>query len=621
MEIVCHKCLCVTFVTCFIVLKDITLSSAFFFHGIELLSAFKDKLQKRPNLYERTYIMKKILSLIIIAFIISLLFVSCRGKQKETASFNFSQIEKEQKIAVSWDSEYTIDKLEITVDHGGRVVSKTTFEGDILSDQKVEVDAYYGKHVLTVDAAFEGGGSMTVEKEIALSSDEYVIAPISGSMPQLYFTLNINEITKGGTVPAFVWLTRPDSWNWNKLPENVFAMPVVDIEEVLTHNNYNRMVEVTDAYIEELYSIDPNSKFNLYINDFNAYLYMKLMAGNGIPEDNYYVTLLSDGGASYAEFNNAFDSDHPDFDAYAKYLEMSAKLEALYAEVRETKDYYPSAKFTVDTSEFRQYPYVAAKEKDNVEWWILRAREGVLRSPDKDFINTVLNDDKTEGIIEERSFASPLAAMTEDEKETLRSFYNFKSETFQAAEQQGKRAMMILGSWANSENEPDFEAYVRFVKAYYGDEFVYYYKGHPNTPTSNHPHKQKQLEELGLIDVESSINAELILFFYPDIYMCGYDSSTFMSVERPEMACAMFNMKKENCTAEYKDLIGIYVSKLENSENSPYGELCREAEHDYFLAEFHNDTTVGADIAIYDDTDRKIDYYKIVNGEFVAVSE
>ena len=416
-------------------------------------------------------------------------------------------------------------------------------------------------------------------------------------MPQLYFTLYMKDITKDYSIPSFVWLARPDSWNWDNLPTNVYAMPTVDKAEVLTHNNYDKMVSCTDAYIEELYSINPDSKFNLYINDFNSYLYLKLLAGNGIPEENYYVTLLSDGGASYKEFNNAFNSEDADFDADAKYDDMKAKLATLYTEVRTAKD-YGAGQFTVDTSTFNQYAYVAAREMDNVEWWILRPRAGVLCSPDEEFINRVLNEDKTDGIIVERNFASPLTSMSDEEKASLKSLYNFNNEIFEAADTQNKKAMMILGSWANASNEPDFESYVKFVKAYYGDEYVYYYKGHPNTPTSNHPDKQQQLEDLDLIDVESSINAELILFFYPDIYMCGYNSSTFMSVEKPEMACAMFNMAKDACTGEYKDLIGIYLTKIDTA-TSEYASLCADATHTYLLMEYNNVETT-AQFGIFD---------------------
>lgn len=574
--------------------------------------------------------MKKITLIISFILAFSMLFAACSETALEISTVEsdfvfaiaISQVDDEQKIKLSYTSDETVNKLIVTVKHGDDTVSETTFEGDALNEKSVTVDAYYGKHNVTVKAYSNNGFESEVTQEVALSASEYIIAPISGSMPQLYFTLNMKEITNDYSIPAFVWLARPDSWNWDNLPQNVYPMPTVAKEEVLTHNNYDKMISVTDAYIEELFSINKNSKFNLYINDYNSYIYLKLLAGNGIPESNYYVTLLSDGGGSYKDFNDAFNIQEEGFDADAKYAEMAENLKKLYSEVREAKDYYyDTAKFTVDTGAFRQYSYVAAKEMDNVEWWILRPRAGVLCSPDEEFINTVLTTDKTEGIIEERNFANPLKAMTDEEKTALKSLYNFNNEMFESADEQGKKAMMILGSWANPENEPDFNDYVNLVKAFYGeDEFVYYYKGHPNTPTSNYPDKQAQLEELGLIDVESSINAELILFFYPDIYMCGYNSSTFMSVESEEMACCMFNMSIADAeanegTSEYRGLIGIYTSKI--TEDSEYASLC-EGEGNYYLVEYNNaEANEGVEFAIFDATSKKFTYYN-ANNEIVG---
>ena len=510
--------------------------------------------------------MKRLLALILCTVMTLTLLASCAGKEL-SATVTVEQADNHQAIRVEVESEKKIKKIEVTVKHNGDIVSQTAEEENNL----IIAYAYYGKHDVYVTVTAKNGSVCEYQTQVEVTNDEYVIAPISGSMPQLYFTLNIKEITNDGQIPSFVWLARPDSYNWDNLPKNVYPMPTVDMSEVLTHNNYDRMVEVTSAYIKELYSLNPNSKFNLYINDFNSYLYLKLLAANGIPEENYYVTLLSDGGASYKAFNTAFNVDEKDFDADKKYSEMADNLKTLYTQVREEGDYYyDESKFVVNTTDFNQYAYVAAKEMNNVEWWILRPRDGVLCSPDEEFIKTVLTTDKTEGIIEERNFANPLKAMSDGEKEMLKDLYNFNNEMFNKADVEGKKAMMILGSWATAENEPDFEDYVNIVKAYFGDEFVYYYKGHPNTPTSNHPEKAAQLEALDLIDVESSINAELILFFYPDIYMCGYNSSTFMSVESEEMACAIFNMTKEDAKAnegmaEYRDLIGVYISKIDDT--------------------------------------------------------
>ena len=56
---------------------------------------------------------------------------------------------------------------------------------------------------------------------------------------------------------------------------------------------------------------------------------------------------------------------------------------------------------------------------------------------------------------------------------------------------------------------------------YYGNEYAYY-KGHPNTPTGLWPSKQDQLRSLGITDIDSSVAAELILFFNPEVAPSGY---------------------------------------------------------------------------------------------------
>ena len=545
------------------------------------------------------------------------------GKGDFGCAFVLAQVSDKQQFTVQCDSTEALKKLEITVAHGDQIVATKVVEGEALAENTV-IDAYYGKHTVTLKATAEDDSTCGVVTTMALSTDEYVIAPISGSMPQLYFTLYMDEITNNHEIPAFVWLARPGSWNWSNLPENVYAMPTVAFEETQKHNNYDLMVATTDAYIEELFSINPDAKFNLYINDFNSYLYMKLLPGNGIPEENYNVALLSDGAASYTAFNAAFNSTDPNFDADAKYDEMAAKLATLYTEVRAAKDYNWTQTFTVDTTTFNQYAYVSAREMDNVEWWLLRPRKDPLLSPDEDFINRVVateadGGDRAPGIIVERNFSSPLTTMSDEAKAELKKLYNFNDEMFEKADKEGKKVMMILGSWVGK-SEPDFEDYVKLVKAYYGEEdYVYYYKGHPNTPTDMYPEKQAQLEALGLIDVESSINAELILFFYPGIYMCGYDSSTFMSVEKDEMACAIFNGTKAGLESkDYDQKLDFFISKIDPAA-SEFAAFCTEADHTYYLMEY-NDTT-EYDISIYDATAQTFKYYKYNEGAYTEVTK
>ena len=58
-------------------------------------------------------------------------------------------------------------------------------------------------------------------------------------------------------------------------------------------------------------------------------------------------------------------------------------------------------------------------------------------------------------------------------------------------------------------------------RATYGDRYLYYYKGHPATPTELSTAKQDELKRLEMTDVDASIAAELILFFNPGIDVAG----------------------------------------------------------------------------------------------------
>ena len=198
-----------------------------------------------------------------------------------------------------------------------------------------------------------------------------------------------------------------------------------------------------------------------------------------------------------------------------------------------------------------------------------------------------------------------LTAKGEATEAGFKALYNFSDDMFSKAQEQDKKVMMFLGTRVT--NETNFETFAKFIMAYYGDEYVYYYKGHPATPTDFYPDKQEQLAELEITDVESSIAAELILYFYPDIYMCGYQSSTFDSVDSPEMACALFNTPKAAGSGlSYGSLVQMFLTAVD-STNATYGSLCPE-DDTCTLVEFKD--TSEHDIAIWDATTSTITYYK-----------
>ena len=511
------------------------------------------------------------------------------------AEVTVAQAGDEQTISVCWETDEEVDRAIVTVEHGGQSISRTVFEGKSVENKSVEVAAIYGNLTVQVDL-YHGARNCHVEQTVSLTAPEYNFAPLSGTMPVLLFTLSLDEITAEGEIPTFVWLARPDAWDWNRLPVGVYAMPNATREEVTQHENYNLMVAKTAAYIRELAEADPASRFNLYINDYNAYLYPQMLLAQNV--QNYTVTLLSDGTASYNEFNGAFNVENPS----AVYESMREKFAAFREEVA-GDERYPNDTYSIGSGELRAYCYVMAREYENIDRWL----NGTLQCGDEAF----LAEAKT--YIAEKNIGTMLASLDEAEQAELKTLYHFGDEMFGAAELLNKKVMIFLGTHLTSQE--NFIEYAKYAMDYYGDDYVYYYKGHPATPTGLYPQIKKEIEALGIIDLESSIAAELILFFYPDVYLCGYPSSTYLSVTEEEMACGLFGVTEEGAAQyEYCELMEFYIAPIE-AHGERYASLIADPSHRYFIAEFSADDTFD----LYDATAGTAVRYRAEGDAFVSV--
>ncbi len=471
----------------------------------------------------------------------------------------------------------------------------------------------FGKFSVTVEY-LKGTESVCISDAVTVGivADVYNLAPISATFPAVLFSLSLWEqtdycITKddeGNPIPTIAVFERASSWDWNRLPENVYKLPngiASDFEGITWGGQKwlatrNRM----SAYIRDLYEIGPDSFFQLYYTDNFVENMLLLLVANQIPESQYKVVLLSDGSGTYSYFNDTFASDSDG----ALYDDMRRDWEELKSKTRAEGKFNPAwAKYHSATSltltTLPKYAAVAA-EDENVEWWVART-SGTFKIDNEELLQKVIGSCTVKGV---SAMLKSVQGVGKDEE--FKALYHFDNDMFEVANQAEKPIMLFLGSTVN--NEPGFRDYAELAKAYYGDTYVYYYKGHPGTPTGLYPSKQSDLDALGIIDVDSSIPAELILFFFPDIYMCGYDSSTFQSVESAQMACGMFNMTKENgLTKTYGELLDFFASSITNS-HPVYGALCPQKDHTYYLLEFNN--TTGFDIAVFDATEKSFAHYK-----------
>ena len=125
-----------------------------------------------------------------------------------------------------------------------------------------------------------------------------------------------------------------------------------------------------------------------------------------------------------------------------------------------------------------------------------------------------------------------------------------------------KKIMMILGSSKAAEDANPIYPYIDYLMSEYGDEYDYYYKGHPGYPTVLYPERVKKIADMDMFDLDSSIPAELFIFFNQDINVSGYASSTFQNAGNEKTNVALFNMGKNS--AYEHTTIGGYAKTLDN---------------------------------------------------------
>lgn len=443
----------------------------------------------------------------------------------------------------------------------------------------------------------------TTVQEFGVTASEYNLAPLSATFPVVLYSISYWDYTTsstGASVPSIVMLDRPSAFNWDALPSGMYAMPFMTTEDIKGSSNYAAFAD----YVKELKRLKPDSKFNLLINDITCSLIHSIIYANQIPQDNYKIYLLSDGTATYNFMNEAFNAEGVDPAAKEAQLEQSwlAAKDSAYRTGKASSDYGWHAHW--------DSMYAVLKCEPNTEWWMTRTN--LFQSADDNaFANTIATDPG----VKKKNVANMLTALQQRGDSTVAAFkalYNFNDGYFATAEAEGKKPMVLLGTYVNLEQS--FEDYAKLTMTYYGDDYAYYYKGHPNTPTGLWPSKQTQLDTLDITDIDSSVAAELILFFNPEVALSGYGSSTYNSASS-DAGCGVFNMTKAaalspSSTVDYS-IMDWFASPISSSSDTAIQALCPKGDTCY-LVEFSDMILKSADydIAIFSSNTSALTYYK-----------
>ena len=483
------------------------------------------------------------------------------------------QIDDSQQIYVSWNCPKYVEFITLVVKHKTKIVSKTKICGDALKFGSCKITAFYGKH--EVVAEFNSGEIVTkISAIVSIFAKKYVIAPLTATIPVTYFTLSLSKITKNFTIPTFVWFERVGVWNYHQMKKNLNLIPVLSKKDFMHNADCNKVFKKVREWVRELYELNPNSKFDFYFNDCSANGWLECVFCNNIPKSNYKVTLLYDGPTSNFFFNHRFDCEEYDI-AYEKMRVEYAKMKE---NLKQNKLFFQNNMEAVKM--LGEFNFVMLQEEENVFLWIANFENAMANNNEK--VCSKINDLILKNKIIVKSLNALLNELSANDSDYVKLLYNFDDSIFLKAREQGKKPMIILGSW--TEFEVSFEIYIKILDKLFGDEYLFFHKSHPKNPTEYVKGKAEKLNALGLIDIKNEFPAQLLFFFDKGLCASGYPSSTIYSLGKGKCK-AVFNIRKSKSKEFYKDNVEVFISKIDSSDED-YGKFVKDENS--FLLEFSN---------------------------------
>lgn len=466
----------------------------------------------------------------------------------------------------------------------------------------------YGPHHTSITASGPVRDASAPSREVAITAHAYNIAPLTASLPVAIFTTDYWVLNHDdqGPIPTMIMLDRPSAYNWDALPEGMYPVPYLT-------NIKSYSTPAAKAYVKDLVRVSPHSKFNFFLNDNTGTYVHGYVYANQLPEDRYKIVYISDGNMSYTETNAAYAVADPAARHQQMMDEWNASKSLEYASGVEA----PGWGWLQKT-----YVYYAQVKGDATsEWWLPRT-DMFTSGDDNVFATETISKDPQLKRVNIANELKELQALGQDKVDAFKRLYNFSDQYFAAAAQQGKRAMLFMGTVVM--NEPDFDDYAAMTMAFYGDGFSYFYKGHPATPTSLHPEKQAQLKALGITDVDSNIAAELILFFNPTLELSGYTTSTYASAADGSKK-GLWNYSKAQAMGD-KSLavqdMDWYATPVGSATPKAVAALCPQG-HRCFLMEFSDPILAEGkwDYGLFDSTTGTLSLLKARSDGTMAVVE
>ena len=351
-----------------------------------------------------------------------------------------------------------------------------------------------------------------------------------GTLPTLYAGLQ----SFSSDNEFYMWYSRKATFDIDKMSNYVNMM--------VPEKGYGKeMIDAVTAEILNIYSTNPDAKFNLFVDDLRVHLYLQLFIANHIPESNVNVYLMSDGTGSYTIFHNYFNDSHYNWKYFGDLYEET--VNRVKVEGQDAIPYH-------DDMNMHQTMYYAS-QKENVQYWLQFPE--LLKSNDPQITEEMKKMNTVKRLPYEM-----YSNLSEEKKAAFLDAVGVDKAYFDGLFYSSDKPNLIISGTSLGGERNSFEQVVKQIVADFGDTYKLFFKPHPAwDPKTNGELKalkrQEFLEGLGITILPAQLPMEALLWAYPDVKIGGYSSTLYMSTDR-EQTIFFIADSKESLVAPLPEL-------------------------------------------------------------------
>ncbi|MBR8721390.1 hypothetical protein IX307_002613 [Bacteroides pyogenes] len=447
------------------------------------------------------------LSLLSAAVCFSL--IACRNHEKAL----YINIEKGKDfISTNWESK--VLQLEVCSNTAWEIKKETEekwfeishIQGDpgkttlVLRFTENKQSARHAKlHFIYKNGSFP----FTVQQSAAntnFDSPDYFFYVTFGTMPTLYAGLHMLSHNK----TSFFSYERTGTFNPEKVPSHI---TVINGDK----SSQNVMRDEIKKKILEINAEDPNAIFGFQVDDLRARLGYDWFVKQGIDSSRVKVTMLSDGTATYENFNHAFGNADSGEKNWEKYRETISSLT------------WENPKRITDTRALPEF------ESPLWSYYLSTCPNYRLLLQNKELLETNSLYIKDEMNKMKALSVSPLELLKELDAANQTVFYemaNFDRAKFEKIfNQSPKKNLIIIGTNGKDKEQKN---YVKHIAQKYKTDYDIFFKPHPADKSSTN----YEVEFPGLTLLPAQMPFELLLWSLMDeiSLIGGYPSTVFITV-------------------------------------------------------------------------------------------